>query len=67
MKSAERMKFSSRMLMIITPLGVAIGLHEAWRLAGGLVLLMAVQMLVLGGIAVAVVRMVRRESKEIRR
>ena len=66
MKSAERMKFSSRMLMIITPLGVAIGLHEAWRLAGGLALLMAVQMLVLGGIAVAVVRMVRRESKEIR-
>jgi SNF family Na+-dependent transporter len=60
------MKFSSRMLMVITPVGVAIGLHEAWRLAGGLVLLMAIQMLVLGGIAVAVVRMVRRESKEMR-
>jgi SNF family Na+-dependent transporter len=60
------MKFSSRLLMVITPVGVAIGLHEAWRLAGGLVLLMAIQMLVLGGIAVAVVRMVRRESKEMR-
>jgi hypothetical protein len=60
------MKFSSRLLMVTTPIGVAIGLHEAWRLAGGLVLLMAVQMLVLGGIAVAVVRMVRRESRELR-
>jgi SNF family Na+-dependent transporter len=67
MKSPERMKFSSRLLMVTTPIGVAIGLHEAWRLAGGLVLLMAVQMLVLGGIAVALVRMVRRESKGIRR
>ncbi|MEO6186240.1 MAG: hypothetical protein ABIP38_08620 [Steroidobacteraceae bacterium] len=65
MKSTERMKFSSRMLMVTTPVGVAIGLYEAWRLAGGLVALMAVQMLVLGGIAVAVVRMVRRESKEM--
>ena len=66
MKSTERMKFSSRMLMVTTPVGVVIGLHEAWRLAGGLVVLMAVQMLVLGGIAVAVVRMVRRESKGMR-
>ena len=66
MKSTERMKFSSRMLMVTTPIGVVIGLHEAWRLAGGLVVLMAVQMLVLGGIAVAVVRMVRRESKGMR-
>ena len=66
MKSTERMKFSSRMLMVTTPIGVVIGLHEAWRLAGGLVVLMAVQMLVLGGIAVAVVRMVRRESRGMR-
>ena len=66
MKSPERMKFSSRMLMVTTPVGVAIGLYEAWQLAGGLVVLMAVQMLVLGGIAVAVVRMVRRESRGMR-
>ncbi len=66
MKSTEKMKFSSRMLMVITPVGVAIGLHEAWRLAGGLVFLMALQMLVLTAIAVALVRTVRRESKETR-
>jgi SNF family Na+-dependent transporter len=66
MKSPEKMKFSSRMLMVITPIGVAIGLHEAWRLAGGLVLLMAVQILLMGLAAVALVRIVRRESRETR-
>ncbi len=60
------MKFSSRLLMVITPIGVVIGLHEAWRLAGGLVLLMAVQILILTLIAVAVVRTIRRESREQR-
>jgi hypothetical protein len=64
MKRQETMKFSSRLLMVITPVGVVIGLHEAWRLAGGLVLLMAVQILVLSIVAVAVVRTIRRESRE---
>lgn len=66
MKRPEAMKFSSRMLMVITPIGVVIGLHEAWRLAGGLVLLMAVQILILTLIGVAVVRTIRRESREQR-
>jgi SNF family Na+-dependent transporter len=66
MKRPEAMKFSSRLLMVITPVGVAIGLYEAWRLAGGLVLLMAVQVLILGLIGVALVRTIRRESKEQR-
>jgi hypothetical protein len=66
MKRPEAMKFSSRLLMVITPVGVVIGLHEAWRLAGGLVVLMAVQILILSLIAVAVVRTIRRESKEQR-
>jgi hypothetical protein len=66
MKRPEAMKFSSRMLMVITPIGVVIGLHEAWRLAGGLVLLMAVQILILILVGVAVVRTIRRESREQR-
>ncbi len=41
--STERMKFSNRLLMVITPIGVAIGLYEAWHLAGKLVFLMALQ------------------------
>jgi SNF family Na+-dependent transporter len=64
MTRIERMKFSSRMLMIITPIGVAIGLYEAWHLAGKLVFLMALQILVLVAVTVAVVRVVRREAAE---
>lgn len=66
MTRVERMKFSSRMLMVITPIGVAIGLYEAWHLAGKLVFLMALQMLVLTGVTVAIVRKVRREAAQKR-
>lgn len=58
------MKFSSRLLMVITPIGVAIGLYEAWHLAGKLVFLMALQILVLAIIVAFVVRTVRREAKQ---
>jgi hypothetical protein len=60
------MRFSNVLLMVLTPIGVVIGLHEAWRLAGGLVVLMAAQMLVLAIIAIALVRTVRREDAQIR-
>jgi SNF family Na+-dependent transporter len=66
MSSPERMKFSSRMLMVITPIGVAIGLYEAWHLAGKLVFLMALQILVLAVVAVGIVRVVRREAAQKR-
>jgi hypothetical protein len=66
MKSPERMKFSSRLLMVITPIGVAIGLYEAWFLAGKLVFLMALQILLLAIITLVVVRKVRRESAQRR-
>lgn len=66
MTRIEKMKFSNRLLMIITPLGVAIGLYEAWQLAGKLVFLMALQILALVVAAVFVVRMVRRESAQKR-
>jgi hypothetical protein len=58
------MKFSSRLLMVITPIGVAIGLYEAWFLAGKLAFVMALQILLLAIITVIVVRIVRRESKK---
>lgn len=66
MNAPERMKFSSRLLMVITPLGVAIGLYEAWHLAGKLVFLMALQIIALATAAVVVVRIVRRESAQKR-
>lgn len=66
MTTPESMKFSSRLLMVITPIGVAIGLYEAWFLAGKLVFLVALQILLLAIIAVAVVRVIRRESAQKR-
>lgn len=64
MSRDTEMRFSRRMLMVITPVGVAIGLYEAWQLAGGLVLLMAVQISVLAAVMVGLVRAVRRQSRE---
>ncbi len=64
MKRHEPMKFSNRVLMVITPLGVAIGLYEAWHLAGWLVALMAAQFLILGIVGVKLLRTARRESRE---
>jgi hypothetical protein len=57
-------QFLRRTLLFTTPLGVAIGLYEAYQLAGGLVILMAVQMAVLALIIGGLVRIVRRESAE---
>jgi SNF family Na+-dependent transporter len=64
MKHQERMRFSTRLMMVLTPLGLAIGLFEAWHLAGKLVFLMAAQILLLAAAAFAVVRIVRRESAQ---
>jgi hypothetical protein len=58
----HEMKFSRRVLLVATPLGMAIGLYEAWQLAGGLVLLMAAQLGVLGLVIGGLVRVVRREA-----
>ena len=64
MKGPERMKFSSRLLMVITPIGVGIGLYEAWFLAGKLAFVMGLQILLLAIITLIVVRIVRRESRK---
>jgi hypothetical protein len=63
MKRYDEMKLFRRMLMVITPVGVAIGLYEAWDLAGGLVFLMGLQILVLAIAGVALVRVIRREKR----
>jgi hypothetical protein len=56
-------KIAKPLLLITTPVGLAIGLYEGYRLAGGLVFLMAAM---IGVIAVAfgsVVMTVRRERR----
>jgi hypothetical protein len=64
MDRSNEMKFSRRMLVVITPVGVGIGLYEAWHLAGGLVFLMAFQILVLTAVVVGLVRTVRHEAAQ---
>jgi hypothetical protein len=64
MDRSQEMKFSRRMLVAITPVGVGIGLYEAWHLAGGLVFLMAFQILILTALVVGLVRTVRREAAQ---
>jgi len=61
------MKIAKPMLLVGTPLGVAGGLYEGYRLTGGLVFLMAA---LLGFVGVAigmVVATVRREQAALRR
>ena len=59
------MKIAKPLLLVITPIGLVSGLHEAWRFGGpGLTFLMVVMM---GGLAVAfgtVVSTIRREQRE---
>lgn len=61
------MKIAKPLLLVTTPIGLAIGLYEGWRLAGGLVFIMAA---LIGVITVAmgsVVLTIRREREAERR
>jgi uncharacterized protein (DUF58 family) len=56
------MKIAKPILLVSTPLGVVLGLMEGYRLAGGLVVLMAAMLGVVFIAAGSVVRTVRREQ-----
>ena len=50
------------MLLVSTPIGVAFGLREAWRLAGpGMAVLMAVMLGVVGALVWMTVHTIRKE------
>jgi hypothetical protein len=55
------MKIAKSLLLVSTPVGVAWGLLEAYRLAGGLVILMAAMIGTLAAAASTVVAAIRRE------
>jgi hypothetical protein len=55
------MKIAKPLLLVSTPVGVAWGLLEAYRLAGGLVILMAAMVGTLTAAAGTVVATIRRE------
>ncbi len=56
------MRIAKPMLLATTPLGVMGGLFEAYRLAGGLVIVAAGMIALLSVAAATVVRTVRREA-----
>jgi len=60
------MRIAKPLLLVTTPVGVALGLYEAYRLAGGLVLLMAAMLTVIGAAMASVVSTIRREQAELR-
>ena len=58
------MKIGKPLLLIVTPIGLAIGLYEGWRLAGGLVFVMAAFIGFLGFAFLTVVLTIRRERRQ---
>jgi uncharacterized membrane protein YccC len=57
------MRIAKPLLLVATPIGVAGGLYEGYRLAGGLVFLMAALIALIGTALWSVVRTVRRERR----
>lgn len=57
------MRIAKPLLLVLTPIGVAVGLVEGYRLTGGLVVLMAAMLLIVGIAATTVVMTVRRERR----
>ena len=57
------MRIAKPLLLVSTPIGVALGLFEGYRLAGGLVVLMVAMLGVVSAAAGTVVCTVRREQR----
>lgn len=57
------MRIAKPILLVTTPIGVAVGLYEAYRLAGGLVFLMFALLSLISVAMTTVVLTIRREKK----
>jgi hypothetical protein len=60
------MRLAKPILAVTTPLGVAIGLHQAWRINPRLAVLMAVMIGILGALVWYTVRRIRAEQRQER-
>lgn len=59
------MRIAGPFLLVTTPIGVAFGLREAWRLAGPrMALLMAAMLAVVGALVWWTVRRIRQEQAQ---
>jgi uncharacterized membrane protein YqjE len=58
------MRIARPLLLVTTPVGVALGLREAYRLAGPrMALLMAAMLIVVGALVYWTVQRIRREAR----
>ncbi|MEA3182023.1 MAG: hypothetical protein QOI59_5546 [Gammaproteobacteria bacterium] len=57
------MKIAKPLLLVSTPLGIITGLIEAYRMVGGLAILMFAMMAMLGVAAASVVFTIRKEKR----
>ena len=57
------MKIAKPLLLVSTPLGIVTGLIEAYRMVGGLAILMFAMMGLLGVAAAGIVLTIKREKK----
>lgn len=58
------MRIAKPLLLVATPIGLAFGLYEGWRLAGGLVFIMAALILVISAAFGSIVWTIRKERAE---
>ena len=57
------MRIAKPILLVSTPIGVVLGLYEGYRLAGGLVVLMAAMLGLVSIAAASVISTIRREQR----
>jgi len=57
------MKIAKPLLLVLTPIGVVAGLVQGYRVAGGLVVLMAAMLGLVGVAAATIVLTIRRERR----
>jgi hypothetical protein len=57
------MRIAKPLLLVSTPIGVIGGLHEAWRLVGGLSVLIVVMLGILGFAVASIIFTIRREQR----
>ena len=58
------MRIAKPLLLVLTPIGVVVGLIHGYRVAGGLVVLMAGMLMIVGVAAFTVVMAIRRERRD---
>jgi hypothetical protein len=61
------MRIAKPLLLVTTPIGVAIGVYEAYRLAGGLVFLMVALLLMISAAVGMLVATIRKEEAAARK